>query len=159
MGASLLGLPTLSALATSPMTGIRWHMPLVLAFASICFAAMWAFFAFQLQATLSWLSVLAALDIAWFARMIGWPYRDSRPMVAMVFTALTIVLANLWLASVLFTSRSSFSLWQGLAQIASPETFLKIRLMNSATDWFWYGLSLFLASVLASRPDRNSAEK
>ena len=127
-------------------------MPVVLAFASVCFAAMWAFFAYQLQATLSWLAVLAALDLAWFARALRWPYRDSRPIVAMLFTALTIVLANFWLTSVLFASR--FSLYEGLPHIFTSATFLKIRLMNSSVDWFWYGLSLFLASTFASRPDR-----
>ncbi|MEF2147733.1 hypothetical protein V3390_00405 [Luteimonas sp. FXH3W] len=133
---------------------VRWHMPVVLAFASVCFAAMWVFFAGATGSTLSWLAVLAAMDLAWFIRKLGWPYKDSRPVVTMLFTAATIALANYWMASVLYSLQHNPNILQALSHVGDPQILFKIRLMNTVTDWFWYAMALFIASMLASRPNR-----
>ena len=131
-------------------------MPVVLAFTALCFAAVWTFFAATAGSVLSWLAVLAALDIAWFVRRLGWPFRDSRAVASMLFTALTIALANGWMASVLFATNRTLNLWQALPLMFTRENLFKIHLMNTSVDWFWYALAIFLASHLASRADRKA---
>lgn len=132
---------------------IRWYMPPVLLLAALGFAAVWAFFSVSFSEHMSWIAVLAALDIAWFIRKMRWPYRDSRPMVAMGFTALTIVAANWWMAKLLFGQSQSLNLWNSLQRVSADDTLMAIRMINRPVDWFWYAVAIFLASVLASRRD------
>lgn len=132
---------------------IRWYMPVVLLIAALAFAAVWAFFSVSLQMHISWVAVLAALDIAWFIRKMRWPYRDSRPMVAMLFTALSIGAANWWMAKLLYGQSQSLNLWNSLQRVSVEDTVLAIRTINAPVDWFWYAAALFLTAILSSRRD------
>ena len=135
---------------------IRWYMPVVLLLAALAFAAVWAFFAVSLQKNISFVAVLAALDIAWFIRKMRWPFRDSRPMIAMAFTALSIGAANWWMAKLLFGHAQSLNLFRALQQTSVDNTVLAIRTINAPVDWFWYAFAIFLAAILASRRDHRA---
>ena len=128
---------------------IPWLSPLLLALASLGFAAIWTLVALYTNRQMSWLAVLGALDVAWMLRLSGWPAGRGRSLAAVAATTVMIMLANWSIIAGHLGGAMGFKPWESITRLGSDHAWTLAQLANGPMDLLWIAVSLATAAWLA----------
>ena len=127
----------------------RWLAPTLLVIGSFGFAAAWVLLAFARDQQCSWMAILAALDAALLLRMARMPRGWLRAMLAVLSTAVTIVLANWGIAAAQMGQVMGLLPWESMTKLGPFYAWTLANLANQPIDLLWLATALVLAAIAA----------
>ncbi len=110
-------------------------------------AAAWVLLVQKSGQQCSWMAVVAALDAALLLRMGGHRPGAARAGLALVATAVAIVLANWGIAAEQVGRMLGLPVWTSMARIGPEYAWLLVRLANDTVDLAWLAAGLVAAAV------------
>ncbi|TWI14034.1 hypothetical protein IP93_00025 [Lysobacter ruishenii] len=141
--------PCMPPASPSPSRRVPWLSPLLLALATVGFAAIWTLVALYTNRQVSWLAVIGALDMAWMLRLSGWPAGRGRMAAAVAATAAMIVLANWSIIAAHLGGAMGLKPWESITRLGSDHAWTLAQLANGPMDLLWMAVSLATAAWLA----------
>ena len=134
----------------SDLPAPRWIAPALLAVGSFGFAAAWVLLAFARDRQCSWMALPAAIDAALLLRLARMPGGWPRAGLAVVATALTIVLANWGIAAAQIGRSMGLLPWESMIRLGPFYAWTLANLANLPGDLLWLAAALIVAAI-ASR--------
>lgn len=114
------------------------------------FAAAWILLAASRDSQLSWMAVLAALDAAMLLRLGRMRGGMPRALLAVLATAVAIVLANWGIAAAQIGRMLGLLPWESAMRLGLDYAWNLVVLANGPVDLAWFAVAL-VAAALASR--------
>ena len=142
--------PTLDSSRTPGNGGPAWLLRVVcLVGASAGFAALWVILVAATDRQNSWMALLAALDVVWIMRLVGWPTGPSRVWSAVAATALIVVVANWWIVAVQLGYALGYTPLDSIWRLGAHHTWTLVQLVNGPIDALLIAASMVLAALLS----------
>ncbi len=110
-------------------------------------AAAWALAALALDRHCAWMAVVAAVDGAWLLRLGRMPRGAARALLAVLGTALAIVLANWWIAGGQIGMMIGLAPWDSIPRLGWSYAWTLSSLANGGAELVWYAVALVVAAV------------
>ena len=124
---------------------------LLLVLGCLGFAAAWVMLARFLESQASWLTPVAALDVAWMLHLGRTRPGLRRALLAVVSMLAIIALANWGIAATEIGRSMGLLPWESALRLGPDYARELILLANTRTDLAWYVAGIALAGVIAHR--------
>lgn len=119
----------------------------MLLLASAGTAAAWTLLALSLDRHCAWMALVAAVDSAWLLRLGRMPRGTGRALLALAGTALSVALANWWIAGAQIGKMVGLLPWDSIPRLGLSYAWTLSGLANGGAELAWYGVALLLAVV------------
>lgn len=129
---------------------LPWLALALLMLGTAGFAAAWILLAASRDSQLSWMAVLAALDAAMLLRLGRMRGGMPRALLAVLATAVAIVLANWGIAAAQIGRMLGLLPWESAMRLGLDYAWNLVVLANGTVDLAWFAVAL-VAAALASR--------
>ena len=123
----------------------RWFALPLLALGVVGFAAAWMLVALGFGGMLAWLAPLAAADMVLLLALSRWPAGRSRALIALIATALTIVLAAFCTIAAQVGLGMGLRPWESVSKLGPAYAWELARLAMRPSDWAGYVAGLLVA--------------
>ena len=131
----------------------RWWLPAAALLAGIAgMSAAWVAAGALAQRPLSWLGLVAAVDVALMLRLTHAPAGRGRVAVAIAATALIVVLAQWLLAAARMGVLMGMEPLASALRLGPALAWQVVSLSLDRVDWVWLLASLPLAGILVQDP-------
>lgn len=122
----------------------------VLLLASLGVAALWTLVSLAVNRHCAWMAAIAAVDAAVVLRFMRMPAGILRIASTLASTAITIVVANWWIAGNQIGGVIGLPPWDAVTRMGPAHAWTLAGLANGPGEWAWYGVAL-IAAVVAAR--------
>lgn len=122
---------------------------LLLALGTVGVAAAWAAVAMLSGSQAAWMAPLAGLDAAWLLRLGGAPAGWPRVWLAVVATALAIVMANWSIVAAQLAGVMGLPFLDSAQRLGPDLAWTLLKLANGPAELAWIGLGLVLAIAMS----------
>ena len=122
---------------------------LLLALGTVGFAAAWAAVAMLSGSQAAWMAPLAGLDAAWLLRLGGAPGGWPRVVLAVVATALAIVMANWSIVAAQLAGVMGLPFLDSAQRLGPDLAWTLLKLANGPAELAWLALGLVLAVAMS----------
>ena len=122
---------------------------LLLALGTVGVAAAWAAVAMLSGSQAAWMAPLAGLDAARLLRLGGAPGGWPRVVLAVVATALAVVLANWSIVAAQLAGVMGLPFLDSAQRLGPDLAWTLLKLANGPAELAWLGLGLVLAAAMA----------
>jgi hypothetical protein len=133
-------------LPTQPSSTARIALPALFAVLGILgMTAAWVIVALILDRQCAWMAAIAAADIALLMRLGRAAPGPQRASVTLLATALTIMIANWWIASTHIGVAMGFGLIDSAYRLGTHYAWTLAGLANQGSELAWYAVAMAIA--------------
>ncbi len=130
-----------------------WALPLLALLAGIAgISAVWVAISQLSGSTSSWLALVAAVDVALLLRLTDAPAGRARTLVAVLATALAVVLAHWMMAAIRMGDLIGLTPLASALRLGAVLAWQVSSLALDRVDWVWLLAALPLAAILVQSP-------
>lgn len=110
-------------------------------------AAVWALLALALNRQCGWMALVAAVDAVFLLRLTRVPAGAGRMAIAVASTAVSVVLANWWIAAAQIGGPLGLLPWDSIPKLGLHHAWTLVSLANGGLDLVFYALALCMAAL------------